>query len=103
MNTIIGEGWRCGPALGQFFRQELGNGFRFNAAVRDFIHNGSGKTLAEAAQCYRDSTKPGRKSAIPPQLEYNRHFRDYFAKHPGASREQAIAAWWAKRNKRGTS
>ena len=80
METVIGKGWRCNPSLGAFFRQALGNGFHFNAETRDFIHNGEGKTLAEAAICYQNSVAPGRKkSVIPQQLEYNRHFREYFA------------------------
>lgn len=101
LDTVIGEGWRCGPALGRFFREQLGNGFHFNAETRDFIHNGSGKTLAEAAICYQNSIMPGReRPAIPEQLQYNRHFREYFATHPGATREQAISAWWEKRGSR---
>jgi hypothetical protein len=101
METVIGKGWRCNPALGAFFRQALGNGFHFNAATREFIHNGEGRTIAEAAICYQNSVAPGRKkSIIPAQLEYNRHFREYFAQNPGATREEAIAAWWTRRNAR---
>jgi hypothetical protein len=101
METVIGRGWRCNPPLGAFFREALGNGFHFNAETRDFIHNGEGKTLAEAAICYQNSVAPGRKkSVIPQQLEYNRHFREYFAQNPGATLEEATAAWWATRNAR---
>ncbi len=103
LDTVIGEGWRCGPALGHFFRSELGSGFRFNAAMREFTHHGRGRTLADAAACYRSSVSPGREpNEIPEQLEYNRHFREYFSANPGATREEAIAAWWAKRGMRRT-
>ena len=101
MNTIIGEGWRCNPSLGAFFKQKLGAGFHFNAATRDFIHHQPGKTLADAAICYQMSVRPGRKkSPIPQQLEYNQHFRDFFRDNPGSSRQQAIDAWWIRRGKR---
>jgi hypothetical protein len=101
METVIGEGWRCGPALGAFFRQVVGKGFHFNADTRAFIHNGAGKTLGDVALCYQNSVRPGRaKSEIPEQLEYNRHFREYFEQHPEATREDAITAWWAKRTTR---
>ncbi len=101
METVIGEGWRCGPALGAFFRQVVGKGFRFNADTRAFIHSGVGKTLGDAALCYQNSVRPGRaKPEIPEQLEYNRHFREYFEQHPEATREDAITAWWAKRTTR---
>ena len=98
MHSVIGEGWRCGPALGKFLRSELGDGFRFNAEVREFIHHGVGRPLGEVAAVYRESA--GRRRAIPEQLEYNRHFREYFHANPGATREAAIAAWWKKRGKR---
>jgi hypothetical protein len=53
--TVIGEGWRCGPSLGQFFRGNCGKNFRFNAAIRNFIHTQAGPTLAEAIACYKAS------------------------------------------------
>jgi len=98
LDSLIGEGWRCGPRLGAFMREVLGPGFRFNAETRDFIHHGKSKTLADAALCYQESVRPGRKkSRIPEQLEYNRHFREFFRDNPGTSREEAIVAWWARR------
>jgi hypothetical protein len=100
LDTLIGPGWRCNPRLGAFLRSVCGNGFHFNAAMRDFIHHGSGKTLADAAICYHASVRPGTpKPAIPTQLQYNQHFRDFFRDHPGATRQQAIDAWWRKRSK----
>ena len=83
--TVIGPGWRCNPVLGAYFRNTLGAGFHFNAVMRQFIHlDGVGRTLADAAICYRVSTMPGSpKSLIPPQLKYNQHFREFFSAHPG--------------------
>ncbi len=100
LETVIGPGWRCNPALGAFFRQVCGPGFHFNAPMRDFIHNGTGQTLVDAAICYHASLRPDAEPrAIPKQLEYNQHFRDYFRENPGASRQQAIDAWWKHRGK----
>ena len=99
--SVIGKGWRCNPALGAYMRKVCGNGFHFNATMRDFIHNGAGRTLAEAVVCYRASMQPDNpKRPIPRQLEYNQHFRDFFAAQPGATRQQAIDAWWEKRSRR---
>lgn len=53
--SVIGKGWRCNPALGAYLRQLCGKRFRFNATMRDFIHNGEGRTLAEVVVCYRAS------------------------------------------------
>lgn len=41
--TVIGKGWRCNPALGAYLRKVCGRGFRFNAKMREFIHNGAGE------------------------------------------------------------
>jgi hypothetical protein len=96
--TVIGEGWRCGPALGAYFRQVCGKGFRFNAAIRHVIHEGAGKTLAEAAEVYRQSKLPNTpKQPILAQNQYNQHTRDFFAQHKNATREQCLAAWRRKR------
>ncbi|MFK7965601.1 MAG: DUF6434 domain-containing protein [Burkholderiaceae bacterium] len=98
LKTVIGEGWRCNPALGAFFREHCGRGFRFNASMRAFIHEGAGLTLAEAIVCYEASIKrPKTPRPIAPSLEYNQHTREFFKQNPGATRQQAIEAWWAKR------
>jgi SAP domain-containing new25/Domain of unknown function (DUF6434) len=103
LDTVIGPGWRCGPALGAFMRVHCGNGFRFNAAVRNFIHTHSGQHLADAVACYQRSVARGAPvPQIIPQNEYNQHTRDFFAQNPGATRQQAIAAWQAKRALRKT-
>lgn len=101
LKSVIGKGWRCNPALGAYMRQVCGSGFHFNAAMRHFIHNGEGRTLADAVVCYRESVHAGKSQLpIPKQLEYNQHFRDFFAATPGATRQQAIDAWWKKRSRR---
>lgn len=106
--TIIGDGWRCSQGLRGFFEEHCGGGFHFNEALRRFIAMGSGRTLAEAVALYRKSTGPGHDRAgrccdrgeIGEQFEYNRHFREYFLTHPGATREEVIAAWKRKREGR---
>lgn len=100
LETVIAKGWRCSPALGAFLRGVCGKTFHFNKPMRDFIHQGAGHTLLEAAEVYRASQgKDAPKREIPPQLEYNRHTREFYEAHPGATREQVLAAWWAKRGK----
>jgi hypothetical protein len=100
-DSVIGQGWTCNPNLGEFMRLNCGAGFRFNAAVRAFIHDGEGFTLTQAIECYRASVAKGAtRQAIIPQNEYNRHTREFFESNPKATRQDAINAWWAKRNAR---
>jgi hypothetical protein len=101
LHTRIGAGWRCGPALGAFMRAHCGKSFRFNAAVRHFVHHEVGRTLGEAVECFRKSVAPGApKSTIPKQLEYNQHTRAFYEANPGASRQEVLQAWWARRARR---
>lgn len=98
--TLIEAGWSCNPQLGQFFRAQCGPAFRFNAAVREFIHTMAGQPLSAAIACYHASVAPGApRQALAPQLEYNRHTRDYYREFPGASSREVIAAWREKRAK----
>ena len=98
--TLIGAGWSCNPALGAFFRAQCGKTFRFNAAVRAFIHTQEGQPLSAAIDCYRASVAPGApRQALAAQLEYNRHTREYYRDHPGASPGEVVAAWHVRRSR----
>ncbi|MEM1054057.1 MAG: DUF6434 domain-containing protein [Bacteroidota bacterium] len=97
--TVIGDGWRCTRSLREWFESEVGRGFRFTGPVREILHNGQGRTLGEAADLWRE-THTQKSERIAPQLEYNRHMRTYFENHPGATREDALAAWWEARSRR---
>ena len=99
-DTFIGAGWSCNPALGAFFRAQCGNAFRFNAAVRAFIHTQEGQPLSAAIDCYRASVAPGApRQALAAQLEYNRHTRDYYRNNPGATPGEVVAAWRVRRSR----
>lgn len=97
--TVIGDGWRCTRALRDWFVGELGRGFRFTGPVREILHNGSGRTLGDAADAWL-ATRHQTSDHIAPQLEYNRHMRSFFEANPDATRSEAIAAWHAHRAQR---
>ena len=100
--TIIGENWRCNQDLRAFFEAEIGKSFHFNQFMRDFIkRDGIGQPLQAAIDGWLLSkSEPKGNSDIAPQFEYNRHFRDYFANNPNATRAEAIAAWNKKKAQR---
>ncbi len=101
LDTRIGEGWRCNPALGQFLRTHAGRSFRFNAPVRAFVHTQVGAPVSAIIACYHASVAPGAvKPALLPQLEYNRHMQTYAREHPGATRAEVLSAWKARRARR---
>jgi hypothetical protein len=97
LSSVIGPNWRCSQALRAFFEAHVGPSFHFNAAMRAFISQQQGKTLKEALEHYKHSLH-APKPPISEQFEYNRHMREFHLSNPGASRAQAVAAWWAKRS-----
>lgn len=99
--SVIGSGWRCSQELRAFFEQEIGTYFHFDGAMRDFIHNGIGKTLNEAIEMWEETQRnPVQEKSIAPQFEYNRHIREYFKTHPEAKLKEAIQEWKIKKKER---
>lgn len=93
LESIIEPGWRCTSRLREFFQQHLGPSFRFNAVMRDYIHNSSGSQLSDAIEAYRKNQMNSNLSEIPPQFEYNRFTREFSKKYPYASKEELLTAW----------
>lgn len=94
--TVIGAGWKLNAPLRAFFESQIAGKFRFNQALRDLFANPQGRTLGDALTLYRETADTPTQS-ISRQFQYNRHMRDYFARHPDASREEARKAWMEKR------
>jgi hypothetical protein len=96
--SMIGPGWRCSQELRAFFEREIGPHFHFDGVMRDFIHNGVGKTLQEAIETWEaEQRNPRQEKPIAPQFEYNRHVREYFKAHPSAPLAEAIQDWKSKK------
>lgn len=91
--TVIGAGWHCSQGLRAFFEREIGRSFHFDASLRDFIHNGQGKTLQEAILAWETAQRSSVEKEIAPQFEYNRHIREYLKANPGAGLRAAIHSW----------
>ena len=96
--TMIDDGWRCSQALRGFFRQELGHGFGFNKVMRDFIANGSGRTLQDAMDAWEADHRDPTVRSIDRQFEFNRFVRAVRATHPDACHATVVAAWKAHRD-----
>ncbi|MEM7791086.1 MAG: DUF6434 domain-containing protein [Verrucomicrobiota bacterium] len=91
LSTVIEEGWSCNPKLGAFFKQHCGNAFRFNYAMRNFIHTQAGKTLEDAIECYKESLKKEQPSL--PQNEFAAFMKSYSRLNPQSSRNDILLAW----------
>lgn len=95
--SVIPAGQRCSQVLREFFREEVGATFRFDASMREFVANGTGRTLGEAVDHWW--TTRGRGGApIGPQFELNRFTRQWWRANLGGTRDELRAAWVTYRN-----
>ena len=96
-DTVIPPGVVLSQVLRDWFTQQVGPSFRFNESLRQFLANGSGRTLGEAVDHYL-ATRGLPTADIAPQFEYNRFVRSWRAANPGGSGEQMRQAWWEYRS-----
>lgn len=96
--TVIPPGQRCSQVLRRWFEQEIGPGFAFDGAMRAFIAEGTGRTLGEAvAHWHATRAEAARPGPIAAQFELNAFLREWWAAHPGGTRDGALAAWRQRR------
>jgi hypothetical protein len=96
-DTVIPPGQRCSQELRAFFAQHVGRTFRFDAAMRDFIAAGAGRTLGDAVEHWH-ATRSSPPPPIGQQFELNRFLHDWYAADHSGGRAEAIAAWQAHRS-----
>lgn len=87
-------------ATREFFTEQIGKQFKFNAYLRQFTNTKlikPGMTYGDLIDGWiayeKDKKTPGHKKEIDKQFEYNQFIRDYFAQHKGHPLSKAIAAW----------
>ena len=93
--TVIPVGQRSSQVLREFFRAHVGPTFRFDGAMREFIAAG-GATLGDAIEHWY-ATRDAAPKPITSQFELNRFTRQWHEDHPGGTRDELMAAWWAYR------
>ena len=91
-DTVIPDGVVLSRHLRDWFVSELGEGFRADRHLRDFLRNGTGRNLGEAADHYR-ATRDAPPAEIEPQFELNRFTRLWWKANPSGSREELNRAW----------
>ncbi|WP_091412603.1 DUF6434 domain-containing protein [Friedmanniella luteola] len=95
-DTVIPAGQRCTQQLRRHLTAVVGPSFRFDAAMRDFVAGGAGRTLGAAADHW-SRTRGRPRPAIGAQFELNRFLRDWHHDHPAGTRAEALEAWQVRR------
>lgn len=96
--TIIPRGQRSSQVVRAWMLEQIGPGFHFDAAMRDFFAASDGtKCMQDAVDHFYATRDQGSKS-IDSQFEYNRFTRVWHEKHPEGSREELLNDWNVYRN-----
>ena len=102
-NTSISDNYKNTENVRAFFKNAIGNNFRFNVEFMNWMKLSTGKTLGDAVQKWKEIAVKKRdkdyKTEIAPQFEYNTYIRDFLSDNPKLSTKDAIESWKIKREK----
>ena len=90
--TVIPPGVVLSRELRDWFAAEIGPQFHSDQHMRDFMRQGSGRTLGDAVDHWY-ATRDAPRPEISGQFELNRFTRDWRAGNPDGTREELLAAW----------
>lgn len=106
LSTIITDNYINSENVRNFFKQEIGNHFRFNTEFMQWMKHNAGKSLADAVEewqrIYTEKRDKINKEDIPRQFEYNRYVRDFISDNPDMHLEDAIKHWNMKKVSKGS-
>jgi hypothetical protein len=103
--TVITDNYKNTENVRYFFKNTVGEKFKFNVQFMDWMKVSKGKTLADAAEKWREinnEMRNGEQSKqIAPQFEYNAYIRDFLTDNPDRTKNEAIEYWKIKKSRRG--
>jgi len=108
LHTIITDSYKNSQNVRRFFKQHIGEHFKFNVRFMGWMKSNIGKTLKEAIEewvaikaAIEKESKQQKKKKIAPQFEYNSYLRDFLADNKDLNRETGIKLWKIKKSLRG--
>lgn len=91
--TVIPVGQRSSQVVRAWMLEQIGPGFHFDAAMREFFAQSDGtKTLQDAIDHFYAARDRGSMN-IDSQFEYNRFTRAWYEAYPEGSRDELLADW----------
>jgi hypothetical protein len=99
--AIIPKNYRNDEMHRSFFKQQIGERFKFNVAFMNWMKENHGKKYSEAIQVWlliEEDKRKGKKIEILPQFEYNQYTRDFYSNNPGKTKKDLIACWNYKKS-----
>lgn len=91
--TVIPAGQRSSQVVRAWLTEQIGTGFHFDAAMRDFFVCSDGTKTMQDALDHWHATRSGGVRDIDGQFEFNRFTRAWHRAHPDGARDELLAAW----------
>ena len=101
LDTKLGENFKCSEDKREFFKNEIGNSFKFNVKFQKWLKANPDKTYRDAIDAYHEIQNSKEKTEIGKQFQYNQYIRDFFEDNKDKSLEDAIACWKYKKSLKG--
>ena len=101
LDAKLGENFKCSEDKREFFKNEIGNSFKFNVKFQKWLKANPDKTYRDAIDTYHEIQNSKEKTEIGKQFQYNQYIRDFFEDNNDKSLEDAIACWKYKKSLKG--
>lgn len=104
-DTIITDNYKNTENVRAFFKEQIGDKFKFNVKFMNWMKISHGRTLGDAVEKWREITVEIRKDSsqknIAPQFEFNTYIRDFLKDNPTMDINNAIEYWKIRKKMRG--
>lgn len=98
--TEITDNYKNTQNVRRFFKDAIGDGFKFNIAFMEWIRSNTGKTLEDACAAYLDirnqTEKPGFRTLIKDHNQFNQYTRDFLDDNPQLGMADVRRVWALK-------
>jgi len=98
--TVITDSYKNTQNVRQFFKETVGERFKFNIAFMEWIKLNEGKTLGDACAAYiaiqNQHSAPEYKTEIKDHNQFNQYTRDFLADNPSLGMNDVRKAWAEK-------
>jgi len=105
IETEITDNYQNTENVRAFFKNQIGDKFKFNVKFMNWMKSAQGRSLGEAVEQWILLTNEMRKDKshkqIAPQFEYNTYIRDFMKDNQDKTLQDAIRCWKIKKSKPG--
>ena len=105
LDSIIEDNFVCSEKHREFYKNEIGNSFKFNVLFQKWLKSNAGKTYKDSIDAYYKilEDKKNNKTSINKQFEYNTYIRDFFNDNKDKTLDDAILCWKYKKSLKGSN